>query len=138
VLNVAVNPVVIPELSFTVPNAENEMTVPDAAAVRTKGDPKDAEQDPPATRPTQFALGDPGPMLVNVNCAWGSAGIARKSDMGRLPADMLCNVPVLPPDPANAPVLVPRSTAFGPFNERKFTLVWASDKDVDPIARTSA
>jgi hypothetical protein len=136
VLKVAPKAVVVPELSFTVPAAENETAVPVEVEVRTNGEPRNAAQDPPMLRAAQFVLADPSPTLVNVNCACGSAGIARKFEMGRVP-ETFCNVAVLPPNPAKAPELVPRSTVFRPPTEKKSTLVWESERDVEPIPRMS-
>src|SRR5712691_10422438 len=79
---------------------------------------------PPRVRAAQFVFDDPGPTTFNVTCAWGSAGIARKLEMGRVP-EMFCSVAVSPPKPPKAPVLVPR-----PARPGLFTLVAAPPMSV--------
>ena len=140
VLKVAEKAVVTPELSFTVPPAENETPVPAEFWVRINGDPANAEQAPPVVpRPAQFKFDDPGPMVASVNCAWGSAGITKKFGTGKV-NPTFCSVAVLPLNVAKAPVLVPRSTVFGPPNEKKLAPLEGggkSERDVEPIRRMS-
>jgi hypothetical protein len=121
------------ELSSAVPSAENETTVPSGTAVRTKGDPKDAEQDPPATRPTQFALDDPGPMLVNVKLTCESPAIVKKLDTGRLLITFL-SVAVVPLRAAKVPVLAGPMT----FESEKLIPLEAREIELSPIFRVPA
>src|ERR1700674_218103 len=128
-------------VSSTIPRAENDATAPDGVLIKFKGEPGKLHCWPTAgAKPHAADEKMPGLTNVNVNWACGREEIVMKFGTeigvptGSPTGVRLWSMPVVPPRPEKAPVLVdPTSKTLAPPGVKKLMAFAESESDVVPI-----